>query len=198
MNYIYIQSTVSVSLTTRERGAYTRRGGGRLIFRWSYIQVEKCVTNLGGLIFGGAYTQGAYLRNFTVLKPMLTEVLDILMIPGTKLDDSFLKAQFHMEGFRTPFRLDCNKNGGGILLYVQNNIDAISLTDHVFSNDTEASFTEIKVSTCKWLVFCSHNANRINVSAHLEQIWKALGVYSKKYENVLLMDDYNVDVKKQI
>ena len=56
MNYIYIYSTVSVSLTARERGAY--------------IRVEKRVTNLGGLysrelIHGGG---GAYLRNFTVLR----------------------------------------------------------------------------------------------------------------------------------
>ena len=41
MNYIYIQSTVSVSLTTRERGAYTRMGGGGVGLY------------LGGLISGG-------------------------------------------------------------------------------------------------------------------------------------------------
>ena len=59
---------------------------------------------------------------------MLTEVLDILMISETKLDDSFPEAQFHIEGFRAPFRLDRNKYGGGILLYVRNNINAILLT----------------------------------------------------------------------
>ena len=48
---------------------------------------------------------------------MLTEVIDILMISETKLDYSFPEAQFYIEGFRTPFRLDCNKHGGGILLY---------------------------------------------------------------------------------
>ena len=53
---------------------------------------------------------------------MLTEVLDILMISETKLDDSFPEAQFYIEGFRTPFRLDCNKHCGGILLHVRNNI----------------------------------------------------------------------------
>ena len=127
---------------------------------------------------------------------MLTEVLDILMISETKLDDSFPEAQFYIEGFRTPFRLDRNKHGGGILLYVRNNINAILLTDHVFPNDIEAFFTEIKVNTCKWLVCCSYNPNRINVSTHLEQIRKALDIYSKKYENILLMGDYNVDVKE--
>ena len=83
-----------------------------------------------------------------------------------------------------------------MLLYVRNNIDAILLTDHVFPNDVEAFFTEIKVNTCKWLLCCSCNPNRTIVSAQLEQIWKALDVSSKKYENVLLMCGYNVDVKK--
>ena len=51
---------------------------------------------------------------FDILKPMLTEVLDTLMISESKLDDSFPEAVFNMEGFRTPFRLDRNKHGGGI------------------------------------------------------------------------------------
>ena len=121
---------------------------------------------------------------FDILKPILTEVLDILMISETKLDDSFPEARFYIEGFRAPFRLDRNKHGGGILLYIRNNINAILLTDHVFPNDIEAFFTQIKVNTCKWLVCCSHNSNRINVSTHLEQIKKALDIYSKKYENI--------------
>ena len=35
------------------------------------------------------------------------------------------------------------------------NSNAILLTDHVFPNDIEASFTEIKVNTYKWVVCCS-------------------------------------------
>ena len=37
-------------------------------------------------------------------------------IPETKLDDSFPKAPVYIESFRTRFRLDHNKHGGGILL----------------------------------------------------------------------------------
>ena len=73
---------------------------------------------------------------------MLTEVLDILMISKTKLDDSFPEAQFYI-GFRTSFRLDRDKHGGGILLYVRNNIKAILLAGYV-SNDIQAFFTKIK------------------------------------------------------
>ena len=117
------------------------------------------------------------------------------MISETKLNDSFPEAQFYI-CFRTPFRLDRSRHGGGILLYVRNNINAILLTDHVFPNDNEAFFTETKINICKWLVCYSYDPNRINVSTHLEQIRKTLDIYIKKYENILLMLNYSVDVKE--
>ena len=57
------------------------------------------------------------IRNkFDILKPMLTEALEILMIIETKLDDSFTEAQFQIESFTTPFRLYRNSHGGRVLL----------------------------------------------------------------------------------
>ena len=53
---------------------------------------------------------------------MVAEEIDILMITETKLDDSFPASQFSIQDFRTPFRIDRNKNGGGILLYIMRNI----------------------------------------------------------------------------
>ena len=68
------------------------------------------------------------IRNkFEILKSMLLVVLDFLMITETKLDDSFPEQQFHIESFNIPFRLDRNRHGGGLLLYVLNNIDAVFL-----------------------------------------------------------------------
>ena len=66
------------------------------------------------------------IRNkFEILKSMLLEVLDVLMITETKLYDSFPEQQFHIEGFNIPFRLDRNRYRGG--LYVRNNINAVFL-----------------------------------------------------------------------
>ena len=59
------------------------------------------------------------IRNkFDIMKPMLLDDTDIFMVTETKLDDSFPVSQFNVEGFSTPFRLDRNKNGGGIILYI--------------------------------------------------------------------------------
>ena len=40
------------------------------------------------------------------------------MISETKLDSSFPKGQFHLHGFSEPYRLDRNGNGGGILVFI--------------------------------------------------------------------------------
>ena len=46
------------------------------------------------------------------------------MISETKVDDSFPDGQFFLDGFGTPFRLDRNGNGGGIMLFTRNDIPA--------------------------------------------------------------------------
>ena len=43
----------------------------------------------------------------------------MLIIAETKIDASFPTGQFAIEGFATPFRLDRNVNGGGLLAYVR-------------------------------------------------------------------------------
>ena len=44
------------------------------------------------------------------------------MISEAKLDSSFPKGQFHLHGFSEPYRLDRNGNGGGILVFIREDI----------------------------------------------------------------------------
>ena len=69
---------------------------------------------------------------------MVTEDFDILMITEAILDGTFLASQFLIPGFCTPFRLDRNKNGGGILLYIRRNVTSIKLNKYVIKNQIEA------------------------------------------------------------
>ena len=69
---------------------------------------------------------------------MVAEEKDILMIMETKLDDSFPSSQFLIQGFCTPFRLDRNKNGGGILLYIRSNITLAKLSKYIIKSQIEA------------------------------------------------------------
>ena len=49
---------------------------------------------------------------------MVKKEVDLLTIPETKLDDLLPISLFLIKGFCTPFRLDRNKKGGEILLYI--------------------------------------------------------------------------------
>ena len=53
---------------------------------------------------------------------MINNNIDILMISETKLDPSFPNDQFHIHGFSELYRFDRNGNGGGILLYIREDI----------------------------------------------------------------------------
>ena len=86
------------------------------------------------------------IRNkFEIMKPILMDDIDIFMVTETKLDNSFPASQFNVEGFSTPFRLDRNKTGGRIILYIRSYIIASKLTSFTFPNDIEAFFIEINL-----------------------------------------------------
>ena len=56
---------------------------------------------------------------FDALSFIIDTNIDILLISETKLDDSFSSAQFRLKGLFTPYRLDRNSKGGGLLLHLR-------------------------------------------------------------------------------
>ena len=44
------------------------------------------------------------------------------MISETKIDNSFLVGNFVIDGFSTPYQLIRDSNGGGIMLYIREDI----------------------------------------------------------------------------
>ena len=46
------------------------------------------------------------------------------MISESKVNDSFPDGQLFLDGFGTAFRPDRNRNGGGIMLFIRNEIPA--------------------------------------------------------------------------
>ena len=59
---------------------------------------------------------------FELLSESIKGNIDILMTSGTKIDDTFPRSQFLIEGFTTPYWLNCNSNSSGILLYAREDI----------------------------------------------------------------------------
>ena len=75
----------------------------------------------------GTLDINSFAPKFEQLREIIGKNLDILTIQETKLDSSFPTQQFSLEGFSAPYRLDRNRNGGGVLIYVREDIPSKQL-----------------------------------------------------------------------
>ena len=63
------------------------------------------------------------IRNkFDNLMAAVSGNIDILLITETKIDSTFPVNQFYLNGYNVPYRNDRNTNGGGILVYIRDDI----------------------------------------------------------------------------
>ena len=131
------------------------------------------------------------LRNkFESLINIINNNIDILMISETKLDISFPTGQFHIHGFSEPYRFDRNSSGGGILLYIREDIPSkLILTKMTI----EGFFVEINLRKKRWLLCCSYNPKKPLISEHLNEIGKNLDLLLSKYDNFMLIGDLNAE-----
>ena len=101
-----------------------------------YLPIQKCplhltnnnsnldevrINNPSRIIFG-QININSNRNKFEQLIYIVNNEIDILMASETKLDDTFPTSQFLMQGYSTAFRNDRTSKGGGILLYVREDI----------------------------------------------------------------------------
>ena len=68
------------------------------------------------------------LRNkFHSLVELVGGKVDVLVICETKLDQTFTKNTFHISGYKKPYRKDRNGDGGGVIVYVREDIPSQEL-----------------------------------------------------------------------
>ena len=126
------------------------------------------------------------------LKLLIGKNIDILVITETKTDSSFPKAQFKIEGFSMPFRLDRNRFGGGVLIYVREDIPGKQLTKNRLPDDTEGLFIEINLRKVKWLLFGTYHLHQ-QQDHFLKQVNFALDTCREIYDNFILVGDFNLN-----
>ena len=149
------------------------------------------VRNIGRVIIG--YLNINSVRNkFDALKEIASQSLDVLMIAETKLDATFPTGQFTIEGFATPFRLDRNANGGGILVYVRSDIPSHQVNSYKFSAGIECISFEINLRKKKWVLFSVYRPPTQSQDHLFENLGRALDHYSDNYENFMFIGDFNM------
>ena len=110
------------------------------------------VKNVNRIIIG-TLNINSLAGKFEQLKLIIGNYLDIFVIQETKLDASYPDAQFVIPGYSKPYRLDRNRFGGGVMIYVREDIPSRPLHKHKFKKEIEGLFVEINLRKTKLLFF---------------------------------------------
>ena len=92
-----------------------------------------------------------------------------------------------------PYRLDGNGNGGGVIVYVREDIPSKLLSKHCFKDDIERLFVEINFRKSKWLLGGTYHPSSQPDQYFFDSLDKALDIYCN-YEKVVLVGDFNAKI----
>ena len=129
-------------------------------------------------------------KKFDLLANIIKDKIDILMIFETKLDSSFPKGQFNLHGFSEAHKLDRNGNGGGILVFIREEIPVKFIETKM---RIEGFVVELNLKRKKWLLCCSYNPKFSIISFHAIKLGENLGTLTSKYDNIILLGDFNTE-----
>ena len=57
-------------------------------------------------------------------------------------------------------RLDRNKNGGGLLFFIRDDLDCIEMKSHRLPKTVEAIFMKLIIRNTKWLIMGGYNPDK--------------------------------------
>ena len=114
------------------------------------------------------------------------------MLQKPNWTQSFPLSQFVIDGYSEPYRFDRNRNGGGVLIYIWEDIPSKLLPDHKLPHDIEGIFVELNLRKKKWLLFGSYHPSSQS-DEFFHQVKKGLDMYSKFYERYMLMGEFNAE-----
>ena len=130
-------------------------------------------------------------NKFDQLQYIIKNNVDALVVTETKLDSSFPNGQFPINGLARPFRRDRNKNGGGVMIFVRDDIPTKEIRINFLPSDIECLFIEMNIRKTKWLIVgCYHPPSR-NDNCFFHNLSKASDSLNSNYEKFLLVGDFN-------
>ena len=135
-------------------------------------------------------------KRFEPLVSLVKDKLDIILLSETKIDESFPSNQFEIEGCTKSFRRDRDIHGGGLLIYVRDDISCKEVKPENLPADIECVSTEINLRNKKWLLMDAYNPHQENISYFLTHVSKALDKLLANNENFLLIGDFNASVSE--
>ena len=130
------------------------------------------------------------------LKELIGNNIDILLVSETKLNETFPTSQFLMDEFQVPLSLDRNGGGGGLLLFYRDHIPCKKIKLD-FNPEIEVIVVEINMKKRKWVLIGFYNPHKDKIRDHLDSIGTLLNELSIKYDNFILIGDFNSEMHEE-
>ena len=89
------------------------------------------------------------------------------------------------------YRKDRDQNGGGILIYICEDIPSKLLDGYKLPVDIEGLFLEINLKNTKWGLFGSYHPPSQDDKYYFEKVSRAIDVYSNLFDRFVLLSDLN-------
>ena len=116
-----------------------------------------------------------------------------MSIAKTKIDASFPSAEFALEGYHSPYRLDISNRSGGILVYVKSSIPTCRTSYGNLCREMQAVLFEINLRKEKWLVISIYHPPLRNSEIFLNSLTMMIDSFACSCDNFLIMGDFNME-----
>ena len=136
------------------------------------------------------------IRNKFILAESIVKAFDLFLISESKLDSTFSMSQFHIFEFSF-FRQDLNRFGGGLILYINENISCRPLNDHPTFPNLELIAIEIHQNKRRWLFIGTYKPPSQSNNEFANRLSLIIDYYSPKYENLILIEDFKLSPENQ-
>ena len=117
---------------------------------------------------------------------------DFIGITESHLDSKVTNEQIEFDGFQMPIRLDRNRHGGGVALYIRNSLHYKSRSD-LLNPNIEIIFVEIQNVNNKFLLSLIYRPPNSKAD-FLEQLAACLEKALDTEMPIFLMGDFNIDM----
>ena len=130
---------------------------------------------------------------FDEIKEVLTDnIVDLLIISETKLDESFNDNLFSVDGYKVQ-RRDRNQYGGGLLTFIRSDFPS-SRKQSLESEKIETLCHEVYISDRKWLIAGAYKPPSMSNNEFTEHFSRFADISLIHYEHMLLFGDLNFDM----
>lgn len=117
--------------------------------------------------------------------------MDIFLISESKIDHTFTNASLSIDGYQTPYRKDRNSQGGGLVLYVSNQLICKKLDMVDLPDDVEIICVEVNLRQEKWLVIGVYKPPSQKTQYFLQHLNMILE--NSNHDNYIILGDFNLD-----